>query len=157
MVSDKGYILRKNGKTPLKAYIDNKGYRRVRIMVDGTVRNVSEHRIVATMFCDGYKPGLCVNHKDGNKQNNSSDNLEWVTPSENSKHAIYVLGKNKYRPNSVCVSCYDKETMELVRTFYSMAEAVRFFKTSYSCIKRALRNATLLHGYYWRYDSINHQ
>jgi hypothetical protein len=32
--------------------------------------------------------GLCVNHKDGNKLNNSPSNLEYITISENVKHSI---------------------------------------------------------------------
>lgn len=45
------------------------------------------HRLVARAFCEGYKPGLWVNHRDGNKTNNRADNLEWTTPAQNQQHA----------------------------------------------------------------------
>ncbi len=46
------------------------------------------HRLVAQYFCDGYAEGLVVNHIDGDKTNNRSSNLEWVTRSENDLHAF---------------------------------------------------------------------
>ena len=47
------------------------------------------HRLVATLFLDNK--GECVNHIDGNKQNNYYKNLEWCSLAENTKHAY----KNK--------------------------------------------------------------
>lgn len=52
------------------------------------------HRLVAMAFCNGYFDKADVNHKDGNKSNNISSNLEWCTRSENQIHSIKVL-RNK--------------------------------------------------------------
>jgi len=47
------------------------------------------HRLLAFAFIknDDPKNKTNINHKDGDRSNNSLDNLEWVTYSENSQHA----------------------------------------------------------------------
>jgi hypothetical protein len=45
-------------------------------------------RLVAIHFIDNPQNKPCVNHIDGNKKNDTINNLEWVTYSENMKHAV---------------------------------------------------------------------
>lgn len=81
----------------LKQSTSGRGYLFVHLSKKGIVETCFLHQIVATLFCGGYCKGLQVNHKDGNKKNNHFENLEWVTPKENTNHAIYVLGVRKKR------------------------------------------------------------
>jgi hypothetical protein len=48
------------------------------------------HRLVMESFVGGCPKGKNVNHKDGDKLNNNLKNLEYVTPSENSKHSFRI-------------------------------------------------------------------
>jgi hypothetical protein len=87
-------IVRSNGTNHtrvskvLKPAISNDGYLKGAVCVDKKMIPYKIHRLVAENFCEGYKAGLEVNHIDGNKQNNNCENLEWVTRSENIKHAV---------------------------------------------------------------------
>lgn len=73
---------------------NKKGYQVFSIVKDGKRNTLNVHSLVAQYFVDGRKPGLQVNHKDGDKSNNYFKNLEWVTQSENMRHSIDVLGKS---------------------------------------------------------------
>lgn len=61
------------------------------------------HRALAEAFIPNPENKRCVNHKDGNKLNNSLDNLEWATHGENNQHAYDTKLKvpsDKLRNNS---------------------------------------------------------
>jgi hypothetical protein len=62
---------------------DNK-YLRVKL----NKRNYKVHRLIGLYFISNPDNKPEINHKDGNKLNNHVDNLEWVTPLENTKHAL---------------------------------------------------------------------
>ena len=64
------------------------GYAKVFISQEGKRKYPMVHRLVAEKFLPNPEKKPCVNHKDGNKLNNSVENLEWVTHSENTRHAI---------------------------------------------------------------------
>ena len=59
---------------------------------NGPIRKtVSVHILVANAFIGERPLGMVPNHKDGDRNNNCADNLEWATQSRNVKHA-YDIG-----------------------------------------------------------------
>lgn len=71
----------------LGAYNDRHGYPIVSLHDRGNQRTRFVHRLVALAFLPVDPSRPHVNHRDGIKQNNRCENLEWVTPQENSTHA----------------------------------------------------------------------
>ena len=70
------------------AQLDNSnGYLRCGMNIDGKPKLHLVHRLVAENFIPNPNNKPFVNHIDGNKHNNSVNNLEWCTKSENEKHA----------------------------------------------------------------------
>lgn len=72
----------------MKPAFDAKGYLKTVFVIDGVNKPIRVHRIIAELFCDNIDNKPIVNHKDFNKSNNNSNNLEWLTYKENTQHAI---------------------------------------------------------------------
>lgn len=68
----------------------SRGYKRVMF---GDRKRYLVHRLVAAAFIPNKENKPCVNHIDGNPQNNCVNNLDWCTYSENEKHSYSKLGK----------------------------------------------------------------
>jgi hypothetical protein len=94
-VSNKGRVRsldRVTNNRPFKGRVLKKeqnrgGYLTCRASMDGRTYAVAPHRAVATEFLKNEQNYPEVNHKDGNKLNNSADNLEWCTRSYNVTHS----------------------------------------------------------------------
>ena len=97
-VSNLGHV-RTNGKRPglLTLTKQKSGYRYAMIEIDGKSCNRRVHRLVAQHFLPNPDNMKEVNHKDGNKDNNRADNLEWCTRSHNVKHSFDTGLKQPHR------------------------------------------------------------
>lgn len=73
----------------LKGTVSNRGYKMVhlRSAIKGP-KFLSVHRLVGKHFIPNPENKPEINHKDGNKLNNKIVNLEWVTRTENFRHAF---------------------------------------------------------------------
>lgn len=101
---------------------------------------------MAKLFIENPQNLPCVNHIDGNKLNNSLDNLEWVTFSENTKHAIKnglmtvrkgVLTKNgRFSEDDI------KNIRELSKNNMSSYKIAKKYKVSKSAIKQIVCRKT---------------
>lgn len=90
-VSDYGRIRSWSGRKTLGRIMvprtDRYGYLRINLRQNGRTFTKSVHSIVAEAFLVRDEEGLQVNHIDGDKTNNSVENLEWMSPGENTRHA----------------------------------------------------------------------
>lgn len=81
----------------LKPSPNSSKYLQLRLQNRGISRSIGIHRLLAQAFIPNPKNKPQVNHIDGNKQNNSLNNLEWVTHQENIQHAYDIGLKDKSR------------------------------------------------------------
>ena len=131
------------------------GYLNVHLYKEKIRKPFLIHRLVAKHFISEPDMGREVNHIDGDKTNNDVNNLEWVTPKENSKHARdtglwnpeKLKGKNgkkvkQYKLDGTYVNTYPATTIA----------GEQFGKHSSSSIARACRGEyETSYGYKWEY------
>lgn len=81
-------------------------YWQVGLMKNGVRKNKKIHRLVCRAFHGPAPKGKCdVNHKDGDSENNKSENLEWLTHRQNMDH---------HKEDCICVYCSKLITEEEV-------------------------------------------
>src|SRR5699024_1324192 len=91
LISNKGNVksIKKKTSKNLKLVKMQNGYYCVTLQNGESNRGVHYvHRLVGLHFLNKEERSNSINHKDGDKANNTVDNLEWCTHLENNRHAF---------------------------------------------------------------------
>ena len=92
------FSLPKNGRKHVKLKRNTQtksGYQSYLFQIGPKTKRMLIHRVVAIAFIPNPENKPFINHKDGDKQNNTVQNLEWCTQSENEVHA-HKAGLKKF-------------------------------------------------------------
>jgi len=169
-ISNFGRVYSKKTKRILKPYTTKKGYKRIGLYKNGSVRKFLVHVLVAEKFLVKPNDNYQVNHKNLDKSDNHVGNLEWVTGEENVRHIVdrdnnrmeYLkksmsdIGK-KYggigiEASKKPVVQIDKDTDEVIDIFESAREASRETGANYKNISQVCRGTKNTHmGYGWKF------
>jgi hypothetical protein len=135
LVSNLGNIKNKRTNHVLKGSVDIHNYKYYQLINETEKKQFSCHRLVAEVFIPNPENKSQVNHKDKNKKNNHVDNLEWMTPSENIKHAIKD-GKKKGNTINKRVKIIEKDNITI---FDSIVDAAKHYDVPKGSLSAALK------------------
>lgn len=95
-VSNLGNIFSIKNNKLLSLWKDKDGYLRCNLKHNKKIKQATVHRLVAETFISNPENKLQINHKNGIRNDNRVENLEWCTCLENQQHKYNVLG---YKPS----------------------------------------------------------
>ena len=136
----------------LRTHKTVKGYEKVYLYKDNSVKHPTIHKLVATAYITNSNNLPQINHKDENKENNSVNNLEWCTNKYNSNYGTRNERMAKAKRKKVfCI--------ELNKIFDSGIQAQKELKICSAriseCCSGKFKTAG---GYHWKYvDEISNE
>lgn len=130
----------------MKQSMTPNGYMKVTLYKDGTAKQESVHRVVARAFIG--ESDLQVNHKNEVKTDNRIENLEYLSPEDNTR---YTCCKS--------VESYDLETGETIKRYAGMVDAEQDGHDGGAISNVCLRKKGFLshHGLGWRFTNADVQ
>lgn len=141
--TEDGHIYSEHLQRNISEYFDKDGYKKVRLSNgDGTRKVFSVHRLILETFEpreDSHN--LQVNHKDGDKTNNSLTNLEWVSAKENVQHAFKMgLRINIEDKNPAPHTLTSNQVKEIISLLLKKELTIQEIANQYNVHKSAIEN-----------------
>lgn len=124
LVSDEGRIMNSSNGKVLSPIDNGYGYKKIWLWKNHKGKRVYVHRIVADAFLPNKYGRKEVNHIDSNPSNNCVTNLEWVSSSENTKHAVYKKSLKPWGNQSKPIEAIDIAT-GTIKKYATISEAER--------------------------------
>lgn len=147
-IFEDGRIINSRTGWELTGNINSFGYRVVRLTKNKRSKDFKVHQLLAKAFIPNPNNYRCINHIDGNKLNNSLDNLEWCTHGINTAHARTTLGIDFSRKPVVQTTIDGK----FVAVWNSAQVAAHFLKGSPTLIAACCKGtADFAYDSKWQY------
>lgn len=167
-ISNYGNVRNAKTKKNRKLQLTQNGYLRVNLLNGNKRKMCFVHRLVWLNFIGEIKEGYQINHKDENKTNNHLENLELMTPKENSNYGNRNKNISNTKTNTNCKTVYQYNLNdELINVFPSTKEVQRqlgFLATHIAdcCRKKVIDkrkpkgfvNINTAYGFKWSYNPL---
>lgn len=143
LIGEDGVVVNSRKGNALTPVLNENGYLYVTLWKDNKQYPRTVHRLVASAYVGNPDGKPFVNHKDANRANPHKDNLEWVTQSENIRHA-YKLGTMSQKRRLT-----DDQLQECLVRFLqgeSMTALSEEFDYALSPLSISLRNQAVRNG-----------
>ena len=151
----RGTVIRHMKEKILVQNIGKLGYAYVNLYLNGKMKTIKTHRLVAMAFLPNPENKPMVNHKDEVKTNNVVDNLEWCDNKYNANYGTrnsrIIQNRRSYKlgnaPKAKAVFCE-----ELNKTFDCAKRAEQELGIwGTSIIKVCKGKAKTTGGFHWKY------